>query len=575
MPCTGRKGRKVGKSDAVNPVGYLETGVLYCDDNLKMLSGFPADCIDLVYLDPPFFSNRIYEVIWGDEADVRSFADRWEGGIQVYLDWMEARLRQLHRVLKPTGSLFLHCDQAAGHHLKVLLDEIFGIQNFRNEIIWRRTASNSAAKRYGPIHQNIFYYGKTKKAPFFPQFTAYTKAYVRDKFDHEDERGWYQEVALTGAGTRKADSGKEWRGYNPTKVGRHWQPASYVYDKYQALTGDDLARYPLLERLDRLDDANLIHWPVKADPVPRYKFYLDDAPGVALQDVWAFVPGTEGCVSGTDAGIDSQVKWLSSKSAERVGYPTQKPEGILERIIQSSTQEGDIVLDPFCGCGTTVATAERLKREWIGIDVSPQAVEVMKLRLAKQKVTPTVHGLPTSVEDLRQLGPFEFQHWIVQRVLGEQSPRKTADKGIDGYSFFERLPIQVKQKERVGRPELDAFETAIRREKKHKGFLVAFSFSKGAIEGAALARKERNIQIVPVKVEDVVQVGELIDAADREGRPPELLALTPDLMGLFSALEQEAQDRPFYVPPSKQSKPSAKELIESARSQGSQQPVSS
>lgn len=549
----------------MQPVSYLETSVLYCEDNLTMLAGFPAECVDLVYLDPPFFSNRIYEVIWGDEAEVRSFADRWEGGVQVYLDWMEARLVQLHRVLKPTGSLFLHCDQAAGHYLKVLLDEVFGVKNFRNEIIWRRTASNSAAKRFGPIHQNIFFYGKSKDTPFYPQHTPYTKAYVREKFDHTDERGLYQEVALTGAGVRKGDSGKPWRGYDPTKVGRHWQPASYVYDKYRALAGEDLAQYPLLERLDRLDAIDLIHWPVKANPVPRYKFYLEDAPGVALQDLWSFTPGTEDCVSGTSVGIDSQVKWLSSKSAERVGYPTQKPEGILERIIQSTTQEGDIVLDPFCGCGTTVATAERLKRKWVGIDVSPQAVEVMKLRLAKQKVTPTIHGLPTSVEDLRQLGPFEFQHWIIQRVLGTQSPRKTADMGIDGYSFFESLPIQVKQKERVGRPDLDLFETAIRRERKHKGFLVAFSFGRGAIEGAARARKERGIEIVLVKVEDVVRVGELIDSADREGRPPNLSSLSPDLMGLFSALEKEAEERPFFIPPSKRSKPSAKELIRSAR----------
>jgi DNA modification methylase len=398
-----------------------------------MLASFPAECVDLVYLDPPFFSNRIYEVIWGDEAEVRSFADRWEGGIRVYLDWMEARLIQLHRVLKSTGSLFLHCDQAAGHYLKVLLDEVFGARNFRNEIIWRRTGSNKASTRFGPIHQNIFYFGKTSKAAFFPQYGSYTKEYVEDKFTMEDERGRYRAAPLTGPGRRKGDSGKPWRHCDPNKAGRHWQPASYVYDKYRDLTsGDDLANYPLIERLEKLDGVGLIHWPTKADGVPEYKLYLADSSGVALQDLWAFTPGTEGCVFDQTGGIDAQVKWLSSKNAERVGYPTQKPEGILDRIIKCTTQEGDIVLDPFCGCGTTVAAAERLNRKWIGIDVSPQAVEVMKLRLAKQKVTPTVHGLPTSVEDLRQLGPFEFQHWIVQRVLGTQSPRKTSDMGIDG-----------------------------------------------------------------------------------------------------------------------------------------------
>lgn len=551
----------------MEPVGWLETSVLHCEDNLKMLASFPAECVDLVYLDPPFFSNRVYEVIWGDEAEVRSFEDRWEGGIRIYLDWIEARLKHLHRILKPTGSIFLHCDQAAGHYLKILLDEVFGAGNFRNEIIWRRTGSNSASKRFGPIHQNIFYYRKSAKARFYPQHGPYTADYVRGQFGLKDERGHYRAAPLTGPGRRQGDSGKKWRHYNPTTVGRHWQPAAYVYDKYEALTGETLGSLPLQERLDKFDEVGLIHWPEKENGVPEYKLYLDDAPGVALQDLWTYTPGTDGCVYGQTDGIDSQVKWLSSKSAERVGYPTQKPEGILERIIESSTSEGEIVLDPFCGCGTTVAVAERLKRKWIGIDISPQAVEVMKLRLAKLGSTPSIHGLPTTVDDLRELGPFEFQHWIVQRVLGTPSPRKTADMGIDGYSFFEDLPIQVKQRERVGRPDLDSFETAIRREGKHKGFLVAFSFSKGAVEGAAVARKERGIEIVLVKVEDVVRVGELIDAADRDGRPPDLSSLTPNLMGLFSALEEEARARPFYVPPSKGSKPSAKELIKSARGQ--------
>jgi DNA modification methylase len=551
----------------MEPVGYLETGVLYCDDNLDRLTQFPADCVDLVYLDPPFFSNRVYEVIWGDEAEVRSFADRWEGGIQVYLDWMKDRLVHLHRVLKPTGSLYLHCDQAAGHYLKVVLDEVFGAANFRNEIIWRRTGSNSAAKRFGPIHQNIFYYRKSDRTPFYPQYGPYTKGYVRDQFTYKDGRGRYRPVLLTGPGRREGDSGNAWRHYNPTEGGRHWQPASYVYDKYKQLTGDELGAYPLLERLEKLDEVDMIHWPAKKNGVPNYKLYLDDAPGVALQDIWAFTPGTEDCVYGREEGIDSQVKWLSSQSAERVGYPTQKPEGVLERIVSSSTEKGDIVLDPFCGCGTTVAVAQRLERQWIGIDISPQAVEVMKLRLGKLATTPTVYGLPTTLEDLRKLGPFEFQHWVVQRVHGTPSARKTADMGIDGYSFLERLPIQVKQRDRVGRPDLDAFETAIRREGKHKGFLVAFSFTRGAVEGAAVARRERDIEIALVKAEDIVEVGELIDSADRDGRPPNLSGVAPDLLGLFSALQQEIEQRPFYRPPSKRSKPSAGDLIKSARRQ--------
>src|SRR5215210_1850476 len=152
----------------------------------------PEESVDLIYLDPPFFSNRAYEVIWGDEAEVRSFADRWEGGINVYVDWMRDRVLHMHRILKPTGSLYLHCDTAAGHYLKVMLDGIFGRQSFRNEIIWRRTGSNSAAKRFGPLHQAIFFYMKTKDAPFFPVYGPYTKGYVADYFKAEDARGRYR-----------------------------------------------------------------------------------------------------------------------------------------------------------------------------------------------------------------------------------------------------------------------------------------------------------------------------------------------------------------------------------------------
>ena len=311
----------------------IDTGVIYCDDNLERLRMLPDGCVDLVYLDPPFFSNRVYEVIWGDEAEVRSFADRWAGGMKHYTGWMEERCVELHRVLKPTGSLYLHCDQSAGHYLKVVLDEICGRRNFRNEIIWRRTGSNSAKKRFGPLHQNIFYYGKSSETPFYPVYAPYTDGYVRDFFTLEDGGGRYQSVALTGSGTRQGESGKPWRHYDPTTSGRHWAISSYVHNKYQEATGDDLSKYPLLKQLDKIDEADLIHWGKKENSVPRYKYYLEDAPGVALQDIWSYQPGTEGCVYGNrDVCIDQDVKWLSTKESELQGYPTQKPEGVLGRI---------------------------------------------------------------------------------------------------------------------------------------------------------------------------------------------------------------------------------------------------
>jgi DNA modification methylase len=550
----------------MNPVGYLETGIIQCADNLAALSQMPDECIDLVYLDPPFFSNRKYEVIWGDEAEVRSFEDRWEGGINVYLDWMEGRLRQLHRVLKPTGSLYLHCDQAAGHHLKVALDRIFGQRHFRSEIVWRRTGSNKATHRFGPIHQTIFYYRKSTATPFYPVKGPYTAEYVDKQFRYCDDRGRYRHVLLTGPGRRSGDSGRKWRHYDPSVGGRHWQPASYLYEKYRELTGDDLGRYPLLDRLDKLDAIDLMHWPQRDNGVPNYKYYLDDAPGVAYQDIWAYQPGTQGTVYGRpDEAIDQDVKWLSPQDAERVGYPTQKPEGVLARIIRSSTREGDIVLDPFCGCGTTVAVAQKLGRHWIGIDVSTQAIEIMKLRLAKLGASPKIIGVPTSVDDLRELGHFEFQHWIIQRVMGSQSPRKVADMGIDGFSFLENAPIQVKQSERVGRPEIDKFETAVARNGSERGFVVAFSFTKGAYEEVARANRDSALEIVLVKVEDVVRVGALMDSADREGRQPDLSSVASDLMGLFSALETSVEERPFYPPPKKEARPSADDLIASLR----------
>jgi hypothetical protein len=267
----------MGGSKNVPSSNGLATNVIYRDDNLNRLRSLPSECVDLIYLDPPFFSNRNYEVIWGDESEVRSFEDRWEGGMNHYVGWMRQRVMEMRRVLKPTGSIYLHCDAKASHYLKVMMDRVFGSNNFRNESIWRRTASNNSAKRFGPIHQSILFYAKSEAAPFYNPKGPYTKAHARDKFKYVDARGRYQEVSLTGPGTRDGDSGLPWRGNDPTDVGRHWQPASYIYWKYQQLTGQDLAQWPLLERLDKLDEVGLIHWPKKTNPVPRYKFYLDDA----------------------------------------------------------------------------------------------------------------------------------------------------------------------------------------------------------------------------------------------------------------------------------------------------------
>lgn len=221
---------------------FLETGVLYCEDNLRQLAQFPDECIDLIYLDPPFFSNRHYEVIWGDEAEVRSFEDRWEGGIQHYIGWMRDRVIQMRRVLRASGSLYLHCDPHASHYLKVMLDEVFGAQNFRNEIVWKRTTAHSSAKRYAPIHDVILYYGASKEVTWDATRQAYTDEYLDQyyRFDDGDGRR-YARADITGAGRRTGPSGSSWRGFDPNTINRHW-----------TTTPDEL---------DRLDSEDRIYWP--------------------------------------------------------------------------------------------------------------------------------------------------------------------------------------------------------------------------------------------------------------------------------------------------------------------------
>jgi DNA modification methylase len=487
----------------VNPISYLETGVLHCDDNLAALGRFPTECIDLVYLDPPFFSNRSYEVIWGDEAEVRSFEDRWEGGINVYLDWMEARLRHLHRLLRPSGSLYLHCDPTASHYLKVMADGIFGRENFRNEVVWKRYGAHNDSKAYGRVHDVLLFYGKSREIYFDKQHQPYGQEYIEKRFRYTDPDGRrWREQNLASPNPRPnltyPFTAKNGQTYSPPRNG--W--------KYSQ------------ERMRELDQQDRLGYPTRAGGRLRLKNYLNEMPGVPVQDVW------------------TDITSLGATSPERIGYPTQKPLALLERVIRSSCPPKGTVLDPFCGCGTTVAAAHELQREWIGIDISPQAVEIIKNRLNKLGAAPTVYGLPHTLAELRQMAPRDFQRWVIERVNGHQQTRLSGDMGIDGFEFFERLPIQIKQSERVGRNVVDNFETAVERAGRHKGYIVAFSFTRGAVEEVARVRRERELEIVLVKAEDVLRVGELIDAAVREGRAPMIQGETPDLLGLFRELQE-------------------------------------
>jgi DNA modification methylase len=491
-------------------IEYIDTGVIYREDNQTVLLEMPTDSVDLIYLDPPFFSNRNYEVIWGDEAEVRSFEDRWEGGIRHYIDWMHKRMLQLQRILRPTGSIYLHCDPHASHYLKVMMDEVFTAGAFRNEIIWKRTGAHGAAKRYAPVHDVIFYYSGLGRPTWNRQFHAYRDEYLSSKYRYSDQRGRYQLITLVPPGTRNGETGKTWRGINPTERGLHW-------------------RYPPV-KLDELENEGMIVWGTRGEKLPRLKRYLKEEEGVPLQDVW------------------TDISPLNSQARERLGYPTQKPEALLTRIIAASSNKGDTILDPFCGCGTTVSVAEQLSRRWIGIDISPTAVNLIERRMAR--MTPSgkikILGMPKTEEALRTLKPFEFQNWVIQKFVGTHSPRKSGDMGIDGYSFMVNHPIQVKRSERVGRNVVDNFETAMRRGGHDTGYIVAFSFTRGAREEVARARWQDRLEIRLVTVRDLLK-------PRLDVRIPELASVTQ-----------------LPLPPSRslEARPSADELIQSDLSAG-------
>lgn len=456
--------------------GTVETGVLYCEDNLTALARMPEASVDLVYLDPPFFSNRVYEVIWGDESEVRSFEDRWDGGMQVYVDWMRQRVRQLHRVLKPAGSLYLHCDPHASHYLKVMLDEVFGMANFRSEVTWRRTTTHNDAKRWSPNADILLYYGKSKRVTWNPAHLDHDPEYIASKYRHLDPDGRRYRLDNMTSPNPRPNLTYVWRGHGPPANG--WRYSQ--------------------RRMQELHEEGRIWYPDIKSKRPQLKRFLDEQPGPVAGNVW------------------TDISAINSRAAERLGYPTQKPEALLKRIIEASSSPDDVVLDPFCGCGTAVSAAEQLGRRWIGIDISPTAVGIMKARL--RTVTPTpvrVLGLPDSVESLRTLAPFEFQNWVIQRFVGTHSPRKSNDMGIDGYSFMVGHPIQVKRSDSVGRNVVDNFETAMRRGGHETGYIVAFSFTRNAKEEVARARVQDSLDIRLITVKQLLADG-------YESRVPEL-----------------------------------------------------
>ncbi len=449
----------------------MEINAIYEGDNLEIMRNFPDKSVDLIYADPPFFSNRHYEVIWKDGAEIRAFQDRWKGGIEHYVSWMEPRLRECWRVLKDSGSMYLHCDWHANAHLRILMDKIFGESNFKNEIVWPRTYAHSdskqGAKAFGRIHDTILFYSKTDKNTWNTSYKPYEKDYIEKTFKGTDKNGRkYQTVTLT-ASKPGGDTSFEWHGIKPPK-GRYW-----AYSK---------------TNLDKMEKEGRIVF-LKSG-IPRLKKYLDDTPGIPIQDVW------------------SDVTRMSTFSKERMGYPTQKPVALLERIVKASSNKDNIVLDPFCGCGTALVASQKLGRKWIGIDVSPTACKLMTKRLKKEfAINPHLIKGEVDLSYVRNLPHFEFQNWVVvDKFFGTANPRKSGDKGIDGHTpqVMGGYPIQVKQSDDVGSVPVRLFETDMKVDGKNKGYFVAFSFNKGAYEEVARAKNQDGLEIILRTVQELL-----------------------------------------------------------------------
>lgn len=480
-------GGKVGAKAAAKagrPSALLDTRVIYCGDNLEQLAKLPDKCVDLIYIDPPFNSNRDYEVFWGETKEKRAFEDR-HASTQAYIDYMRPRCLALSKVLKTTGTMYYHCDWHASHYVKVMLDQTFGENGFQSEVIWKRTHAHGSARRWAPIHDSIFMYTGSKDYtwtyPTVPHDFLYLKKHFRMSDPPPSNRP-FQPITLTGSGTRNGESGKPWRGVDPTNVGRHWALPGEVMDRYK-LKGETVQ-----DRLDALDAAGLIYWPREGEGTPRLKWYADELGGMAMGTVW------------------TDIAPISANATERLGYPTQKPIALLERIINASSNPNDIVLDAFCGCGTALVAAQNLGRQWIGIDISPTACRVMAKRLRDVCKLPTsetlwragkgiaLRELPYSEKQLRTMPHFEFENWAVIALGGIPNKVQVGDMGIDGRIFpvgtkpsdannmfaGDWFPVQVKQTDRVGRPDIDSFEAVMTREDRQRGFMVAFSYTSDA-----------------------------------------------------------------------------------------------
>jgi DNA modification methylase len=506
---------------------------LYYGDNLQVLKDSIADeSVDLIYLDPPFNSNATYNVLfrspagaqspaqieafedtwhWGDDAErafdevlhgtnsdvaemlraMRSFLH--ENDMMAYLAMMAIRLLELHRVLKPTGSLYLHCDPTAGHYLKILMDAVFGARYFRSEIVWKRSGAHSDTKQgrknYGHIHDVLLFYSKSDELTWNPSYTPYDQEYIERDYKLVDEDGRrFRRDNLTAA-RPGGDVEYDWRIKRHTGVRERWvadiddeylkpQPGwdyksiGPYEGRYWAYSHENMRQFAREGRLRHTFD----------DGMPEYKRFLDEMPGVPLQDVW------------------TDISPIVAGAAERLGYATQKPVALLERVIETSSNAGDIVLDPFCGCGTAIHAAQKLDRSWIGIDITHLAISLIEKRLrdAFPMVAYEVHGTPKDLEGARALATadkYQFQWWAVSLVnaVPYGGKKKGADSGIDGFIYFkpdakntEKVIVSVKGGENINVAMVRDLAHVVEREKAKLGLFITLCEPTGPMKTEAV-----------------------------------------------------------------------------------------
>jgi len=484
---------------------------LFYGDNLPVMrESLDKETVDLVYLDPPFNSQRGYNLLFktpkGHESDaqIEAFQDTWHWGreserefdellhqkntdvselmaalraflgendVMAYLTMMAIRLIDLERVLKPTGSLYLHCDPTASHYLKLVLDAVLGKQNYRNEIIWKRTTTHSDSKTWSRVADTIFFYTKTDQFTWNTPRDAYSDEYRDAKYCHDDNdgRGLYMLDNMTSPNPRP-NMMYEWKGFPFPKKG--WR---YSRETMEHLEAESRIAYPKLKS-GELDISKR----------PRLKRYLKEMSGGAMGSIWTDIPP------------------VNSQAQERLGYPTQKPQALLERIIAASSNQGDTVLDPFCGCGTAVHAAQKLNRKWIGIDITCLAISLIEGRL-KKAFGPSceyeVHGLPKDLEsanDLARRNKYQFQWWAVSLVEAQpfQGKKRGPDTGIDGLKFFQdidrkearKIIVSVKGGENLKADDVRSLLAVRDREGAEIGLLISLAEpTKGMIADAASA----------------------------------------------------------------------------------------